>query len=260
MCHLHAADGFARSAREWLLDKYPLDGSMNHPLHNSIVDTTRVREVESWLETLSQAKRSRTYRPPDFFRPYHLATFALMLKVGGYDEVAFPEEFESYAIRMGVYEAAGITPPRMVRKTDSRGRFQPVTVLTDPTTVSDVAANLSRLCLPQAATKETVGSLETSIVELLENCYAHGRGHIGGFHGLAAAQTWFNGNLAQIAIADAGIGIRARLMANPDLDELLATENACELATRYGITADASCHGGYGLTLAKDLLKSKVAV
>lgn len=222
-----------------LAGKYPLDGSMLNLIDREAVDPTYIREVESWLATLSEARQSRTYRPPDFFRPYHLATFALMLRAGGYDEVAFPEKFETYAIRMGVYDAAGIPPPRTVRKTDSKGRFQPVTPLTDPTTVTNVADSLSRICSPQAATRETVDSLEIAISELLENCYAHGRKQVGGFHGLAAAQAWFYGHLAQIAVADAGIGIRARLMDNPDLHELLASENACELATRYGVTADA---------------------
>jgi hypothetical protein len=223
------------------------------------VDPTRISEVESWLTVLGQIRQSGTYQPPGFLRPYHLLTFALVLKAGKFTGVRFPEKFENYAITMGLYEAAGIPPPRTVHKTNCAGRFQRVTALSEPATVTDVAASLSRLCLPQAATKETGDSLETSIVELLENCYDHGRGHIGDIHGLAAAQAWFNGDLAQIAIADTGIGIRARLMENPDLHGLLASENACELATRYGITADASCHGGYGLSWRKTCLSQMVA-
>ncbi len=198
-------------------------------------------------------KESKTYDPPDFLRPFHLLTFALVLKAGNWKGVTLPENLENYAIRMGLYEAAGIPPPKTIHKYSSAGRFHPVIPLVDARTVAVTAARLSALCANQLSTKETQDSLETSISELLENCYAHAGRR---FYGLAAGQIWQYGNLAQIAIADTGVGIRARLMDNPNLHALLRTFNACELATRYGITADESGHGGYGLTLAKDLLRS----
>lgn len=158
---------------------------------------------------------------------------------------------------MGLHEAAGISPPKSIRSpSDPVGRFCPIVRLVNEFAVALVAEDLCRICANQAVSRKTVEALGSSIAELLENCYAHAKTGESGFHGLAAAQAWVYGDLAQIAIVDAGIGIRARLMDNPKLHSLLRTANACELATRYGVTADESCHGGYGLTLAKDLLRA----
>jgi hypothetical protein len=201
--------------------------------------------------TLAKIQGSKRYTPPDFFRPYHFLTLALVLKAGKYSGLDLPEKFENYAIRMGLFEAAGLPLPKSVRKLDASGRFHPITVLTDWLVLADTAANLSAICTHKAVSEKTVESLIISIVELLENCLSHAKTNRRDFHGLVAAQAWFNGNLAQIAIADVGVGIRARLMDNPNLHHLLLTQNACEVATRYGITADEKGHSGYGLTLAK---------
>lgn len=217
---------------------------------------TWVSDVESWLSTLAKMKESKTYDPPDFLRPFHLLTFALALKAGKWSGVTLPDNLENYAIRMGLYEAAGLRPPKEINKYSATGRFHPVIPLVDIRTVAATAARLSALCENQVTTRETRESLEAVIMELLENCYAHAKTGGREFHGLAAAQIWPYGNLAQIAVADVGVGIRARLMDNPNLHALLRTFNACEVATRYGITADEVGHGGYGLTLAKDLLRS----
>ncbi|MGO9060120.1 MAG: ATP-binding protein [Candidatus Binataceae bacterium] len=207
------------------------------------------------LARLAEAKGQ--YTPPDFLRPYHLLTFALVLKRGNWTGVTLPEHLENYANRMGLWEAANLAPPKLIRKYNPAGRFQPVTALIDLEAVGEAASKLSAICTNQAVSPETVQSLEVAITELLENCYAHAKTSNHDFHGLAAAQAWFNGDLAQIAIADVGVGIRARLMDNPNLHELLSVENACELATRYGVTADQTgAHAGYGLTLAADLLQS----
>lgn len=250
--------GFAgkKSVNRPCLGKYPLDGSIVDMLDISVVEPTRIRDVESWILTLADMKESKRYTPPDFLRPFHLLTFALVLKAGKYGGLSLPEKFINYAVRMGLYEAADIPPPKSIQKSSPSGRFRPVTALTDWIAIADTAIGLSDICMHQAASKQTRQSLATAIVELLENCYAHAKTGKRDFHGLVAAQAWFQGNLAQIAIADVGVGIRARLADNANLHDLLRTQNACELATRYGVTADESCHAGYGLTLAKDLLQS----
>jgi anti-sigma regulatory factor (Ser/Thr protein kinase) len=227
---------------------------MTGELNSEPVRATWASDVESWLSTLHQIGESKTYKAPDFLRPFHLLTFALFLKAGKYSGVRFPEYLENYAIRMNIYEAAGIPPPKSINKFDSRGRFEPVTPLVDSQSIGAMATRLSAVCAAQGVAPETLHSLEASITELLENCYAHAKTGGHDFHGLAAAQLWPYGNLGQIAIADAGVGIRSRLMDNPKLHRLLGRENACELATRYGVTADEATHAGYGLTLAKDLL------
>lgn len=73
---------------------------------------------------------------------------------------------------------------------------------------------------------------------------------------LVAAQSWPKGGLVQIAIADSGIGIRNSLSENSDLANELSCGNACEISSRYGISSKLNNgHSGYGLTLAKDLMK-----
>jgi hypothetical protein len=221
------------------------------------VNATTPQDVERWLLTLAQMRETNTYEAPDFLRPFHLITFPLMLRALKSGGVTLPDNLANYAIRMGLYEAAGIAPPKTINKSSSAGRFHPIIQLTDRRAVAATTARLSELCVGQVTTQATRDSLESSISELLENCYDHAKSGNRGFHGLAAAQIWHYGHLAQIAIADTGVGIRARLMDNPALHALLKTTNACELATRYGVTADPTGHHtGYGMTLAKDLLRS----
>src|SRR3546814_14318315 len=75
-----------------------------------------------------------------------------------------------------------------------------------------------------------------------------------GLHGFVCAQTWYRDSRAQVAIADSGIGIRSSLTESLDLAKRLAKQNACELATEYGISSKLGRgHAGYGLTLARDL-------
>src|SRR3546814_14560916 len=91
------------------------------------------------------------------------------------------------------------------------------------------------------------------LAELLGNCHHHARTD-DGLHGLACAQTWYRDSRAQVAIADSGIGIRSSLTESLDLAKRLAKQNACELATEYGISSKLGWgHAGYGLTLARDL-------
>src|SRR3546814_2403799 len=79
-----------------------------------------------------------------------------------------------------------------------------------------------------------------------------------GLHGFVCAQTWYRDSRAQVAIADSGIGIRSSLTESLDLAKRLAKQNACELATEYGISSKLGRgHAGYGLTLARDLARSE---
>ena len=60
--------------------------------------------------------------------------------------------------------------------------------------------------------------------------------------------------MAQIAIADLGIGIRQSLASNTTVVSELENANACELASRYGVTSKPEHHSGYGLALARELM------
>jgi hypothetical protein len=64
--------------------------------------------------------------------------------------------------------------------------------------------------------------------------------------------------LAQIAIADHGIGIRKSLekAETVEVRNRAATSNACEIATELGLTSKPSGHAGYGLALARQMLEN----
>ena len=206
------------------------------------------------LQGLVDARGVR-YASPSFLRPFHLLTFAITVKRKGFTHLTMEPRLTSYANRMGFWQAAGLLAPTTVSGRSPKGRFCPLTSLDNQRTVGQAADQLTSLFRASAVDEDTQASLETAVVEILENCYKHAPPPQSSLFALAAAQAWFKGNLAQIAVADAGVGIRARLKQNAEYHQLLRTANACELATRYGVTGDpAGGHSGYGLTLAKDLL------
>ena len=53
---------------------------------------------------------------------------------------------------------------------------------------------------------------------------------------MLCAQVWAGGRKAQIALVDTGIGIRTSLGLNATYTQRLSSENACEMATEYGVT------------------------
>ena len=91
-------------------------------------------------------------------------------------------------------------------------------------------------------------------MELIENTYKHAFVQ-SNLHGLVCAQSWPKGNLAQVVFADSGIGIRQSLFENPKLEEMLAANNACQIACELGITSKPNAHSGYGLALTRGLMK-----
>jgi len=215
---------------------------------------TSVADLEDWLHILEQIKAGATKQStPDFLRPFHLLTFAIMVKTGRYKSFKMDLSLEGYANRMRLWDAVGLEPPAQIKAQSSKGRFCPITRI-DRATAVPVTQHLASLFVQQMKDGLTHASLEIALLELLENCFMHAAIPRTPLTAFVAAQAWFNGNLAQIAIADDGIGIRTRLMNNPALREDLIFENACELATRYGITADPEHHSGYGLTFSRDLL------
>lgn len=224
---------------------------------------TYLREVQSWLENLNQFEENGSCSSPAFLKPYHLATIALAVKRCGMKGLKLPENLNSYAARMGLWEAAGLEPPINVPKRDESGRFLPAQPLVDSSKVLQTAESLAEITKENSATSErTVNSLETSLHELIENCFAHAA--TTGLHGLVVAQPWPRGYLAQIAIADSGIGVRNTLSDGEEYTDILTSRNACELAAEYGVTGKRGRgHSGYGLTLARDLLcgnKGKLSI
>lgn len=217
---------------------------------------TRWHEIQRWIQTLDILRATGTCEGPNFLKPYHFVTLALMLKEAHVGKLELPPNLDNYAARMRLWEAIGLESPSTVQANQPGSRFFELTRLVDLNAVEDVAIALTGLVtnnVGSACSEETSSALYTTLTELLGNCHHHARmDH--DLHGLVCGQTWYRGQRAQFAIADSGIGIRASLAENPDLAGRLRTENACSLAMDLGVSSKLGHgHSGYGLTVARDL-------
>jgi signal transduction histidine kinase len=219
---------------------------------------TRTGEVESWLGSLEWLAQGQPPPAPAFVKPFHFVTTALTAKrTPGLRSQALrlPEDLESYAERMNLWDAAGLHPPvQRGPRRNPRGSFMPAEALYTDEDVHRVTNALVEIS-PAETGDRSRDSLGHVIHELVENCVNHSRPDIA-LHGLCCAQAWRGGNRAQVAIADPGIGIRSALERNRDLDDALAAENACLLATRWRVTGSPEAsHSGQGLYTARQALE-----
>ncbi len=215
--------------------------------------TTTIYDVREWLHALNLGAQTGNLACPKFLKPYHLVTLALMLKQRNAQWLELSEEIESYALRMGLWDAAGIIPPYEMTQNPTQNKFLPVAALEDPSAISLVAKNLIHLVYQQKFGIDSFESVEIMLMELIENTYKHARVQ-NQLNGLVCAQSWPRGDLAQIVFADTGIGIRNSLYENPHLRDKLAHMNPCQLASELGITSKPNAHSGYGLALTKGLI------
>ncbi len=217
------------------------------------MNKTSILDINRWLHALNQAKQGELDCPP-FLKPYHLVTLALMLKKNNAQWIELSPEIESYAMRMGLWEALNITPPYEQNEYPTQNQFLPVAPLEDPNSIIQTAKNLIQLVYQQKLGLQSFESVEIMLMELLENTYKHARVD-DKLHGLVCAQSWPKGNLAQIVFADPGIGIRNSLYENQELRDRLHRNNPCQLACELGVTSKPLAHSGYGLALTKGLMK-----
>ncbi|WP_156885255.1 ATP-binding protein [Acidihalobacter ferrooxydans] len=217
-----------------------------------------VHDIESWLISLEQLSDHKKCKAPSFLRPYHFVTTALLAKSRGFNGLKLPGNLEAYATRMNLWTAAGLKSPIAVNQRNPLGRFLPIQSFTDKACVDTSANHLANILGRQSPSvdADSSQSLHIAMIELLNNCFDHAGESSPGLYGQACAQAWPSGNLAQIAIADAGEGIRHTLSGNPSVSPRLVHENACLLATELGVTGKLNDHSGYGLALARDVLVS----
>ncbi|MBS0290200.1 MAG: sensor histidine kinase [Proteobacteria bacterium] len=214
---------------------------------------TTIIDIKTWLNALNKANHGHL-SCPGFLKPYHLVTLALMLKQNNVQWLELSEEIESYALRMGLWDALNITPPYEMRENPTQNKFLPVAVLSDPNRIMHTAKDLIKLVYQQKLGLTSFESVEIMLMELIENTYKHARVD-NQIHGLVCAQSWPKGNLVQVVFADMGIGIKHSLAENPLLHEKLKFHNPCQLACELGVTSKPNAHSGYGLALTKGLMK-----
>jgi hypothetical protein len=178
----------------------------------------------------------------------------------------------SYAGHAGFFDALGLTWGRAMGEASDTSTFVPIRQrsvrelfdghpLFRPAgdIIQEDAERLSAL-LAQAHEGPLFETLSYAIREIVRNVVEHSGAS--DFH--IAAQCWLPRGVAEIAIADAGIGITAGLIANgkhaPSDDAI-----ALSLATQPGVSGvfisrhadDAWANSGYGLYMAKGLADGK---
>lgn len=220
---------------------------------------TSQAEITEWAARLNVLARTGRCAVPNFLKPFHLAMLALVVRESPagipMGNVTLPPALAGYACRMRLWDAIDRRAPIAVTEHPADGRFLPLEPLKVRSESFDSARKISEMARRFGADMETINSLEVSLAEVIENCFAHSE-VTNGLFGVACAQSWEKGNLAQVAIADRGIGIRRSLRANQNLGARLAISNACGLATEFGITSKpGKGHAGYGLALTRQLLE-----
>lgn len=219
---------------------------------------TTVPELQLWLASMQELAERKTCKSPEFLRPFHFVTLALTLRSQKAEQIAIPGHLSSYASRMKLWQAVGISPPAGSSiEHDATGKFLPLEPLNSRDTVFDCSSRLASITTHANIDSDSIKGLDTSIAELVDNCFAHAL-VTDDLHGVACAQHWPKGRLAQIAIADMGIGFR-KGFENADtavLRERVKYTNACQIATELGVTSKSSAgHAGYGLALARQLME-----
>lgn len=212
-------------------------------------------ELAIWINSLKIVSQGKC-RYPQFLKPYHFITLALAIKKAGWTTFNLPEKLQPYAARMQLWEALDMPSPRIVGRHSTEGKFLPVQIFNkNKQNVTDVAAQLIKV-IKKNASLEYRDSLSICLQEIVNNFFDHAN-IANELPCLVAAQSWPKGNLVQIAIADSGIGIRASLQDNFELQTQLEAQNACTLASQYGVTSKPNAgHSGYGLALAKGLMEA----
>lgn len=222
------------------------------------MEWTTLEDVEWWVEQITNSKPGVEFHGPPFLRPYHFAVLANQVHRLGATQVVVPEAFQGYASRMRLWQSVGLEPPTKVNERNPGGRFHPLSPIVSEMTAQNVASDILAVFRGAGTSdKATLNAIDTALSEIFSNCFFHAEAGRE-ICGLACAQSWPYARLAQVVVADIGIGIRNSLGANLAYSERLKSENAAELATELGVTskpAPGGAHSGYGLTVARQLME-----
>lgn len=215
---------------------------------------TAIQEIETHFEQMEIAARGEEASIAEFVKPFHLACIAVQARKDNSD-IILPTDLVAYAARMGLWEAIDKEPPMQVNRNPSAGRFVETKAVKEDSDVHPVSVDISEMFSSTGSCNATTDALQILAAELLGNCCAHSSDDTSNeIFGMVVGQRWHKGNLAQLCIVDCGIGIRDSLENNCNLLARLASGNACQIATEYGVTGKPhGSHSGYGLALANDL-------
>lgn len=214
------------------------------------------REIVSWISEIEKILLGlNSCNCPGFLKPIHLVTIGLAVKKSEWGGLKLPNDLAGYASRMNLWDSINMQPPYQVNQYKPLGKFLPVQRFDQHKRDVQVAIDGLADIINKTLSTEYHSTLSNCLEELVNNFFDHARSTYE-LPCLIAAQSWPKGKLVQVAIADAGIGIRSSLNENTNLLYRLNNENACKLASTYGISSKlGNNHSGYGLALAKNLME-----
>jgi hypothetical protein len=149
-----------------------------------------------------------------------------------------------YLVRMDLIDhlaRAGVTisaAAPSVRRADRADVLLEVRRIYDPETVDRFTEDAYELALLHT-TPGSAAAAATIVAELLDNAITHAASPVGVY---AAAQVHQHGGDVELAIADAGMGIRSHLARNPGFRDLTAAQ-AISAALRPGVTGTSEQRG-----------------
>jgi anti-sigma regulatory factor (Ser/Thr protein kinase) len=220
------------------------------------MDRTSIDDIAWWVAQLEKGRTQEVFEGPQFVRPHHFVALACEVHRRRATTIKVPERLQGYAARMRLWQSVGLECPTPVNERNPGGRFHPLTPISSEATADDLAESVKGLFQACGTNdQKTLSAIGTVLSEIFSNCYFHADAGAT-ICGLGCAQSWPHAQLAQVAVADIGIGIRASLGANPAYHGRLARENANALATELGVTGKPQGrHSGYGLALARQLME-----
>lgn len=156
-----------------------------------------------------------------------------------------------YAIRMGLFDALGITAPPL-EEHEEAGRFIPVRNIRTP---DDQERFLTDLQPMLHLARRNTWAIQLSMSELIRNVLEHSRSKNGAF---ACAQYHPQKEYVSIGVADAGIGVKQALSTKFETED---DEEALLLALRPGVSGAMAPMGhpaenaGLGLFVTKSIAR-----
>lgn len=219
------------------------------------MERTKLQDLEWWVSQLVRGRSEEAFDGPSFLRPYHFTTLANEVLRQDASGVTIPPQLQGYAARMRLWQAIGLPCPAEVKERNPGGKFHPLSPITSEHTATELSFDILKVFEACGTTDQlTLNAIGITLSEIFGNCFFHS-GIEGKICGLACAQSWPAANLAQVAVADIGVGVRSSLGGNPAYVERLKSEHSLELATQLGVTGKpAGAHAGYGLAIARQLM------
>ncbi|MDP9750370.1 MULTISPECIES: ATP-binding protein [Thermoanaerobacter] len=196
----------------------------------------------------------------EFIKPVGIAYVITLIKYSQYlrnskgYKIIKPrnKNVHDYLARMGFYDLLNLSVPYPYFKHDSEGRFCEIRELETPEDVYNVSQQINEIIVRNIKGEYKLKNcISYSVAEVIENVFHHSKSPVNGF---ACAQVYPVERVVEIAVVDAGIGIKHSLSKKyKDLKtDIEAIEKALEL---YVTCKTDNTNSGEGLYFTKKFIE-----